>query len=231
MTSTAQPNRIDKFPVWATFVIAFVVASYAAVYVAGIVGIRAAQRIARELVDPKKIAMVGNAIGGMPENLPEGFFYRVGLSVNDESVRKWLGFPSSEDKIRSLATTGRNFVTIEHQPDGQQIVIVTSPEEDQKDSKEILETAYELGIQTGTIIAHFKSATQRGEVQVAGVKMPYVLGEIEDANSSKTMQGMIGCISLKDKHRAVLVYGVQPEGDSYDLAETLDLLHCIKGFQ
>jgi len=230
MTSTAQPNHADKFPAWATLVIAFVIAGYLGVYVAGILTIQAAQRLARELFDPKNIAMVANAIGGMPEKLPAGFSYRVGLSVNEETLKKWFGLPASDEKIKSLAVMGRNFLTIEHEPDGQQIVIVSSPQEEPVDSKEILEKAYEIGINTGKTAAHFRSILQRGETEVAGLPMPYVVGEIEDTNQN-IMHGMMGGINLKDKHRAVLVYGVQPEGDSYNMTETQDLLRCIRGFQ
>jgi hypothetical protein len=230
MTSTAQSNQIDKFPIWATLVIAFVVVSFASVYVAGILTIKATQRIAKELVDPSNIAVVANAMGGMPEKLPEGFSYRVGLSVNDEAFKKWFGLPSSSAKIAALAKTSLNFLAIEHSPDGQQVVIVSSPQEEPKDSKEILEAAYELGINTGTTTAHFKSIKDRGQAEVAGMPMPYLLGDTEDTNQ-KLMQGMIGCISIKDKHRSLLVYGIQPEGETYNLAETLDLLHCIQGFQ
>jgi hypothetical protein len=229
MTSAAKQNQIDKFPFWATLVIVLVVGAYAAVYVSGVLVIRASQRLARDLVDPQNIAMVASAIGEMPEKLPEGFTYRVGLSVNDEALKKWFGLPSSPDKIKDLAKMSLNFLAIEHAPDGQQILIICSPPEDPpKDAKEVLQAAYDSGINTGTTMARFQTVAQRGETQIAGLPMTYIIGETEDTNHKKR-QGMVGCIVLKDKHRNMLVSGIQPEGQNYNLNETLELLRCIQG--
>ena len=54
-------------------------------------------------------------------------------------------------------------------------------------------------------------------------------GEAEDATGNK-MQGLIGCIALKNSRRAITIYGLQSEGKSYNLDETLKLLGCIKSF-
>jgi hypothetical protein len=228
MTSATQQNPIDKFPVWATLIIFFVVASYASVYVSGILTIRAAQRIARELVDPQNIAMVASAIGEMPEKLPAGFSYRAGLSVNDEALKKWFGLPSSAARIKDLAKVSLNFLAIAHAPDGQQIVIALAPEDQPNDAKALFQAQYEADIWTATTTAHFRSVSQPAETQVAGLPMTYLLGEADDATHKK-MQAMVGCISVKDKHRTLHVYGIQPEGESYNLNETLDLLRCLKG--
>jgi hypothetical protein len=227
MTSTAQDNQVERFPLWATAIIAMAVVCYVGTYIAGILVIKAAQRAAKDLIDPKNIAMVATAIGGMPEKLPEGFTYRLAMSLNNEELKKWFGFPWSPERLEELAKAGPNIVKIDHGPDGQQIVIVSSPQPEPKDTKAILQDVSESGINTGTTFARFRSISQRGETEIAGSSMAYIIGETEDT-AQKRMQGMIGCINQKNGYHTILVYGLQPEGDKYDLAQTLNLLHCMK---
>jgi hypothetical protein len=191
--------------------------------------IESIQRVAKVLVDPQNIAMVAANIGQLPITPPAGYNYRVAMSVNDEQLKKWLGLPASQAKIESLARTSLNFLAIEHSPDGQQLVIVSSPQEEPKDAKTTLKSAIDLGINTGRTTARFTSITPEAETLVGGQPMLYVTGEAEDPTGTK-MHGLIGCISLKSNHRCIIVYGLQSEGDHYNLDETLALLRCIKSF-
>ena len=163
--------KADKFPAWATFLICFVVLGYAGVYALGIVVIETGQRIARELVNPENIRIAALSIGQMPDILPEGYSYRVGTSVNQEEVKKWLGLKASPERIRELSKTGFNFLAVEHSPDGQQVVIVSSPLEEPKDAKELLKATSELGINAGRPNAHFNSIEKQGELDIAGERM------------------------------------------------------------
>lgn len=226
---TGTELKAKKFPLWATFLILLVLLSYAGVYAFGIAVIQTAQRLARELVDPDNIRMAAASIGQMPDSLPDGYSYRVGMSVNEEEVKKWLGLASSPQRLKELSKTGFNFIAVEHSPDGQQVVIVSSPQEEPKNAKEILKATSELGINAGRPNAHFKEIEKQGELEIAGERMAYISGEAEDATGNK-MQGLIGCIVPRNSHRTITVYGLQSDGKAYNLEETLKLLSCIKSF-
>lgn len=226
MTSVAQNKALEKFPSWATLLIVFVVGSYASLFLGGIFTIQAAVRMNKDLVDPQNIAMIASAVANLPAQLPAGFSYRAGLSLNEETLKKWYGLPASNERIKSLCKMSVNFLVIDHNPDKQEIVIASAPQLKDSTAKENLEDAYERGISTGTNAAHFTSVVRRGAVQVAGHPMIYLTGEAEDALQKKR-QAMIGCLTIKDERRDITIYGLQPQAQSYDLDETKQLLDCM----
>ena len=59
--------------------------------------------------------------------------------------------------------------------------------------------------------------------------MPYILCDFDDG-SGGSMTGMIGCISVKSKHKTILIYAFQPSSSAYNLQTTMKFLHSVKSF-
>jgi hypothetical protein len=222
MDSTESRAQREPFPFWATGVIIIVAITYLLFFLAGLASIRAMQRIVREALDFKNAVVVAGNIAQFPESLPAGYRYKIALGVNADKIFSWFGFPL--DKTNELTKKDVNFLAIEHDPDKQQIVFLSTPDPESKDSLELLNNNYALSTVSGGAATRFKSRKSKGEMNVAGQAMPYIIGELDD---SEAREGLMGCISLKDQHRIIWIYGLQNQTGDYNLPETQKLLESI----
>jgi len=228
MTSSTLKN-CHRFPLWATFTITLVVLVFVAIYAFGVLTIQAVQRFSKELMDQNNVLVVAQSIAQFPETLPDHYTYRLGASITPEQVKKWFGFPAKSAPSAHELKEGYNILALESTDDDQQVIIVSTPQEEPKPADELLRSAFNQGVSPGASTVHFNSVKTKGTQTIAGHEMPYIVGRLESGNG-KPIEGMIACLTLKDPNRAIIVYGLQKIGGDYDLAETLDLLKSIKAF-
>jgi hypothetical protein len=222
MDSTESIVQTEPFPIWATGVITIVVIAYLFFFVGGLASIRASQQIMKEAFDFKNIVLVARNVAQFPESLPPGYQYKLGIGVNADKILYWFGIP--KEKTNALTQKDVNFLAIEHEPDKQEIVFLSTPDADARDSTEILNENYTSSTLSSGAATRFKSRKIKGEMNIAGHVMPYIIGELDDGESK---EGLLGCINLKDQHRVLRIYGIQSQSGSYNLPETQVLLESI----
>lgn len=199
-------------PLWANLVIAFTLVFLFAAYSAGIWGIFAIRQAHYDSLNLDKIKRVAAGIGEFPDPLPEGFRYVNGLHI------------SFFKEIEAL--------TLEHQPDKQQISIFATIENTALDPKKLLDGALdESPFRALADQPKFQEVKERGETQIASVPMPYIVGETV-GNSGRRAMGMVGCLQpkVKDGVKRILIYALQTSDVPYNQDTTLKLLNSIKGF-
>ena len=99
--------------------------------------------------------------------------------------------------------------------------------EKEEDAAKLVQRSYESGFSTPQATAKFESVKNRGNFDIGGVSMPYILGNMTDQEGHK-LQGLVGCVVKKETHEALLLYGVQFAGKDYDMAVTEGFLKTIK---
>jgi len=204
-----------KLPTWAVSLIALVISVYLGVFAVGVRLALVAKDILEQANDPNKIKEVAQEIAKFPALLPTNYHYVLGLDLGPLKM-----------------------VTIEHEPDKQQILLVCQVGlyDRGTSAKDVVSDIYDSGINIPTngrtISGHFVSRKSHGEVEVAGEKMCYIVGEIS-ASENKKLEGMVGCIlasNPKNIQRTILISAVEPNGQPYSLEETVGLLNCLSGF-
>jgi hypothetical protein len=215
MKSGVLSNKTN-LPTWAVTLMAMVVFIYLGVFIGGVRIAFVAKNILEQAIDPKKVKQVAHDIAKFAEPLPTGYQYGLGLDLG-----------------------ALKMLTIEHNPDKQRILLLSQTDGEDADSgtgQAVLKRIYDGGINiptTGSAIsAHFLSQKAHGEVQIAHDKMCYIVGDLVDTEN-KRLEGLVGCILLrtaKKTNRTISVYSIQPDGQPYNLDETLRLLNSISGF-
>jgi hypothetical protein len=208
--SAGLSQPVESLPRWARNLIIFVVLSFFAVYFGGIGLIFFARQITLNCLKPAEIVKVATDIAKFPNPLPEGFNFVFGMHLGPLSI-----------------------VTVEHQGDKQSITVAAEQRNEVADAEALLKQSYDMGVNlpsTGLpAYAHFKSMKQKAEIEVAGEKMPYIVGELEDGSGHK-LEGFIGSIAVKPAKRNILIFGLQPDGGSYKVDQTLCFLKGLTGF-
>jgi hypothetical protein len=209
-SSLEKPFAKRSLPVWARIIVALVLTTlvsltYGAFQLADWVVF-----MARDAIDPKKMPVVAAEIGAFPQPLPEGYKYEYAYD---------LPVP---------------FVQIHHDSDNQLIQVLQilwdgSIVED--DPELFLNRAIDSGgVPMPTQMPNKIHAIKvKGKDSIAGHRMPYIVGEFYD-EKGKNVEGMIGCICIKEKRKTILIYALQPSGTPYNLQVTMDLLKSIKSF-
>jgi hypothetical protein len=206
--SADSPVQRQRLPGWATGLVAFVVISYLAVYFGGISFLYLCKHATQKALDPAEIIRVAREIAQFPEPLPQGFSFVYGLRFGPV-----------------------NLVTLVHKPNGVEITIASEQKSEALDADSALKQASDMGVNlpSSDWLPHytrFKSAKVKDNAEIAGEKMAYMVGEIGD--DEHTQPGFLGCIVSKKTRKSILIFGIQPEGKSYNLDETLGVLKSIK---
>jgi len=235
MDSTAAPRAPrETFPIWATAVIAIVVISFLCFFLGGLALIRAVQEIVKEAGDPKNALVVATNVAQFPSSLPDGYHYKLAIGVNTDKMMSWFGLPTNKASL--LTKKDLNLLAIEHEPDKQQIVFLSTPtvflsgpELEAKDSTELLNDDFSANAISGGTATRFRTRKSKGVFNIAGLSMPYIIGELDDGepDEAKAKEGLMGCLLLKDQKRVLRIYGLQYESGSYNLPETQTLLESI----
>jgi hypothetical protein len=200
---TSQPTGRRKLPTWARVIVALVLAVLVGLTYGAFRLADVIEKVAREAIDPAKIPEIAKQIGDFPNPLPAGYKYEYAL-----------GFPQIT-------------VSIRHQPDNQLIQLLCDKNSFEEDPKVILDRALDLGGQG--LPAKIHGLKSKGKEMILGQDMPYIVGEFYDEDH-RNVEGMIGCISIKNAHKTILIYALAPFGSPYTLQVTMDLLKSIKHF-
>lgn len=210
MSSEARQQASPSVPRWARSLIVFAVVCLVTVYLGGVGLIFLARYVTLQCLDPAQIMKVARQIAKFPEPLPEGFNFVFGMHFGPLAM-----------------------VSIEHKADKQALTIAAENRAEVGNAEQLLKQSYDMGVNlpsTGLpAYAHFKSPKEKGEIEIAGEKMPYMVGELEDGSGHK-QEGFIGSIAVQSEKRNILIFGLQPEGGSYNLGQTLGFLKSVTGF-
>ncbi len=167
-----------------------------------------ARRIAVDATIPERMQRTALKIAQFEEPLPVAYKY---LMAADFQIMR--------------------FLVIEHEPSHQQIAFYgLSGLTSERDAKNLLDRAYDMGINTVYTVAKFHDLKSRGNEKVAGQEMRYLIGEFTDPSTGRKADGLVGCISLNKAAKNILIYSYPDRDHAYNQQATMDLLRSIKGF-
>jgi hypothetical protein len=217
---TILPNRNPEatavkrlsLPLWARLIIALVVASLVGVGYAAVRSVTLIKHLLHDSIDPKKQKQVVQSIASFPDPLPDGFLIDRAISV---------GIPGIEESSKEI-------VVLRRQPDNLSVQLFSNPaaaNEDTIDARNYLDRAIEVSYPAAKI----QAVKSKGQTTICGQEMAYIVGEFKDPQDQK-FSGMIGCICVKEKHKTILLYAVEPPGTPFNLETVMGLLKSVKGF-
>lgn len=194
-----------KMPVWAKILIALVVFGIVSITSIAIGGAFFVQKVYHDALDPQMIKKAADEIAVFSEPLPKDFKYLFGFS------NKLLGF---------------DLLVLDNSVAKQYLMFLKYTEQE-TDSQKLVDRLFESGFATPQTNVKFEAVKGKGNFEVAGQTMPYIVGEGMDAEGHK-LQGLAACVVKKETHKATVLYGVQFSEKDYDLAVTEGLLKTIK---
>jgi hypothetical protein len=165
-----------------------------------------ARRIAVDATIPEKMKRTAALIAGFSEPLPEGYKYL--MAANFQIMQ---------------------FLVIEHEPTHQQIAFYgISGVTNEQDAKNLLDRAYDMGINTVYTVAKFHDLKTHGSAKIDGQQMNYLIGEFTDPVSDRKADGFVGCISLNKAAKNILIYSYPDRDHAYNQQVTMNLLNSLK---
>ncbi len=163
------------------------------------------KRMAELAPNPKYVAALAKKIVELPEPLPEGFEYQVGMDMNF---------------LRLVSLINRKAM--------QQYTIYDFPGTTNQKARKFTEDAYAYGMNTPSVVGKFTELIKDGSWQLLGREMPYMLGKIKTPEGHER-QGLVAC-SINAKGHAFLFYAVQVNDQKFDMAPSMELIKSIKSF-
>ena len=204
-----------KLPLWAWMIVSLVIFSFFG-FVACVVGsVSAIQKMACDASDPKQQKTVADKVADFPHPLPPGF-----------SIDKAI-----ELSLPLLFSSSKEILIVKHLPDNLSIQMFCDPQADPSDvldAANFLDRAIELS-GDGLPAAKIQAVKSKGQAKVKGHEMAYIVGEFKDPQD-RILQGMIGCICVKDKHKTILIYAAEPPQTVFDLETVMTLFNSAKSF-
>lgn len=206
---TAEVKKTG-LPTWAKVLIGMVVFAIISGIIAVVGLVYFVQDTVKKAQDPAVIAKTAREIAEFTEPLPAGYKFALALDM-----------------------FGVKTVTVEHDSDKQTLIFMTAPPKEDMDANALVTKLFEAGIKAPThpeaAGGRFDKEKSRGTETVGGEPMPYIVGTMSDKSGSK-FEGLVGAIVSKPKHKTVIVYGIQPGDQGYNMETTRTLLKTIKGF-
>jgi hypothetical protein len=173
------------------------------------------QQMAKDSVNPERQRQIADKLAQFPQPLPDGF-----------SIDKAV-----EITLPLMLPSAKEILVVKHVPDNLSIQLFGDPQADSVDAADahiFLDRAIEVS-STGFPAAKIQAVKSKGQTTIAGQEMAYIVGEFKDPQERK-IEGMIGCICIKDKHKTILIYAVEPPGTSFNLETVMSLLKSVKSF-
>ncbi|HEY9682561.1 MAG TPA: hypothetical protein V6C86_13355 [Oculatellaceae cyanobacterium] len=207
-----------KLPAWARIIIAFSVASIVGVLYTAIRSVSLLQQAARESLDPSKQKAIAHHVADFPDPLPAGFSIDKALSI----------------AIPLVPSSGKDILVVKHVPDNLSIQLFSDPLSGQVETlepREYLDRAMEVG--GGSYLTpKIQAVKSKGQTTIAGQEMAYIVGEFKDPKDvdERKVEGMIGCICVKEKKKTILITALEPFGTSFNLDTVMTLLKSAKSF-
>lgn len=187
-------------PAWAKALITLVAFSMIA-GLAGVIGLTAALKHQYEMSqDPKAIAQLARRIIILPDPLPKGYAYVMGLDFLIGQV-----------------------VSIDYESGKQRIVFISCPT-DAANSQQLLGHAYERGM---VAQVNFVDVLSEGGWFIHDTQIPYRVGRLEGEHAGT---GLVACVVDQKQKRALLLYAIQAKGESFDMKACTELLQNAQPF-
>jgi hypothetical protein len=204
MTNEVEANK-GGLPTWAKILIGLVVVGGAGVIIASVGFFFFIKDMVQKAEDPETIVRTTKQIAEFQNPLPEGYKFEAAFTLMNVGT-----------------------VIVQHPQDKQTLTLISFPKKE-NDPKAFVDRIIESGVDSGKSTAKLEEIKSRGDLDVAGVHMPYVIGKMAD-KSGKTFEGMVGCLVSPTKEKTLLVYGTQPLGTEYNVESTKQFLKAIKSF-
>lgn len=167
-----------------------------------------ARQISQDSSKPEYMLKTAARIANFPQPLPAGYAMKTAVDLPD------IGF---------------EVLVIEHQSDKQDICFMLTKDLGDDKPEEVLDKVTEGGINTAVYIAKFQEMKSHGQVEVAGQKMPYIVGRFKDY-TGRTCDGMVACVIVKGSAKNILIYAFPTTETPYNQESALDLIESIKSF-
>jgi hypothetical protein len=195
--------------------VAFVVASLVGVGYMIVRGVAMMQHMAQDSVDPVKQKQVMHTVAEFPDPLPNGYSIDKAISI---------GMPGVE-------TSRKDIVVLKHVPDNLSLQLFSNPDaegEDTMDARNYLDRQIEVS-SNNYPAAKIQAVKSKGQTTICGQEMAYIVGEFKDPQDQK-FSGMIGCICVRNKHKTILLYAMEPPGVPFNIETVMSLLKSVKSF-
>ena len=130
-----------------------------------------------------------------------------------------------------VASSEKDILVVNHAPDNLSIQLFSDPQAeatDATDAHNFLERALDVS-SNGYPAPKIQAVKSKGQTTICGQEMAYIVGEFKDPQD-RIAEGMIGCICVKNKHKTILIYAVEPPGTSFNLETVMSLLKSAKSF-
>ena len=198
-----KPKNSKPLPLWSRALIAVVtlviLTSFTGVIGAAIV----VKKQFEHAQEPASIANLARRIVLLPEPLPKGYTYVLGVDL-------WMF----------------QIITIDFMKGKQQLVFFGCPTSETMDSREMLTQAYEQGVNTFEVQTKFSDVLSEGSWLIQGVQIPYRVGKLSGSDGT----GLVACFVNQQRKKALLLYAVQPTGEQFDMKVCTNLIQDMQGF-
>lgn len=167
-----------------------------------------ARQLAVDAYEPDKILITAQRIAQFPQPLPDGYKFLI----------------AADFKVMQ-------FLVLEHEPSHQQLTFYGLPFAfSEENSKNLLDRAYDMGINAAYTVAKFHDLKSRGQEKVSGETMNYMLGTFTNPANERDAEGFVGCIGLNKAAKNILIYSYPDADHAYNQQVTMNLLNSLKGF-
>ncbi len=194
-----------RLPVWSKIIVFLTISGILGSIATIVYGSLEIKRIAELAGNPKYVASLGNKIVDLPDPLPKGFEYQVGMDMSF---------------LRLVSLINRDAM--------QQYTFYDFPGSTNQKAKKFTEDAYAYGMNTPSVVGKFTSLIKEGSWQLLGKEMPYMLGKVKTPEGQERQGLVASCVN--EKGRAFLFYAVQVDNQKFDMAPSMELIKSIKSF-
>jgi hypothetical protein len=204
-----------SLPLWARLIVALVVALLVGFGYMIVRGVSMVQHLAHDSVDPTKQKQVVQTVAQFPDPLPNGYSIDRAISIG----------------VPGVDYSRKDIVVLKHLPDNLNLQLFSNPDaegEDTMDARNYLDRQIEVS-SSGFPAAKIQAVKSKGQTTICGQEMAYIVGEFKDPQDQK-FSGMIGCICVRNKHKTILLYAMEPPGTPFNLETVMSLLKSVKSF-
>ena len=206
----------SRLPSWARIIVALVAATFVGSGYSVIRAVSMIQQMARDSTNPEKQWAIARNVADFPRPLPEGYVIDKAVTIAIPMVPK----------------SGKDILVVKHVPDNLSIQLFSDPlaeQSDATDARNFLDRAIQVN-SSGYPTPKIQAVKSKGQTTICGQEMAYIVGEFKDPQD-RNSNGMIGCICVKDSHKTILIYALEPPGTAFNLETVMTLLKSVKSFK
>ncbi len=202
MTTTLTTKSL---PAWSKALIAFVALGMMAVLACVIIGTAVLKQQFDLSSNPKAISQLARSMVLLPEPLPKGYSYFLGM---DLFLLKTVTIDYEDGKLK------------------QRLVFFSCPTGEKTDAKEMLQQTFEQGIGTitGDAGSKFTEVLSEGAWLIRDTQIQYRIGKLDENAGT----GLVACVVDERQKRALIIYGIQPHSETFDIHPCTNLLESAE---